>query len=242
MASKLRGLNMIYIIVSLIVFTLLTPVMAIGADQQASPAAVDGRCTGANDVPGVCIATASCKENGGQYISGACPGTPDDIKCCTKSKCGTTGIGCKWTSDCTGSALSGLCPGPSGFKCCFPPDPHGNLPGLNSAQSVHARVIISRVKQMAGIADDDRRRACLVTMVTARQESSILVLANKSVPESMSLPYDGVGSDHDSVGIFQQRDSWGTAKDRMDPVSVIPKHLKILDTFVLTVGIGQERG
>lgn len=31
--------------------------------------------------------------------------------------------------------------------------------------------------------------------------------ANKGVPESMQLPHDAVGSDHDSVGLFQQRAS-----------------------------------
>jgi hypothetical protein len=33
----------------------------------------------------------------------------------------------------------------------------------------------------------------------------------------MSLPHDGVGSDHDSVGIFQQRQSWGPTALLMNP-------------------------
>lgn len=35
----------------------------------------------------------------------------------------------------------------------------------------------------------------------------------------MSFPHDAVGSDYDSVGLFQQRDNgaWGTVADRMDP-------------------------
>jgi hypothetical protein len=108
-------------------------------------------------------------------------------------------------------------PGPTNFKCCYPPDPLGNLPKLNSVQSKHARVIISRVRG-SGIAANLQKRACKVAMVTARQESRILVLANSNVARSYNYPYDGVGSDHDSVGIFQQRPSWGTIKDRMDPV------------------------
>jgi hypothetical protein len=37
------------------------------------------------------------------------------------------------------------------------------------------------------------------------KQSSLLVLANPSVPESYNYPHDGVGTDHDSIGIFQQR-------------------------------------
>jgi len=63
-------------------------------------------------------------------------------------------------------------------------------------------------------------KACQVAVVTAKQESNILVLANKGIPESYNYPHDGEGKDHDSVGIFQQRAGWGTVKDRMDPVSL----------------------
>lgn len=31
------------------------------------------------------------------------------------------------------------------------------------------------------------------------------MLANNAVPESLDYPHDGLGSDHDSIGIFQQR-------------------------------------
>lgn len=43
-------------------------------------------------------------------------------------------------------------------------------------------------------------------------------LANASVPESLRFPYDGLGSDNDSIGIFQQRNQgWGVVSQRMDP-------------------------
>ena len=42
------------------------------------------------------------------------------------------------------------------------------------------------------------------------------MFANNAVPESLKFPHDAVGSDFDSVGIFQQRPSWGTVADRMD--------------------------
>jgi hypothetical protein len=83
---------------------------------------VNGECTGDGGAPGVCIATAKCTAAGGKYISNKCPGTPDDIKCCTKTSCGSGGKNgnCRWTSQCSGSTLTGLCPGPDNFKCCIP--------------------------------------------------------------------------------------------------------------------------
>ncbi|KAK9242107.1 hypothetical protein V1506DRAFT_548532 [Lipomyces tetrasporus] len=89
----------------------------------------DGPCTGAGGAPGVCIPTASCTSAGGMYISNACPGTPEDIKCCTKSSCSSNGS-CKWTSQCSppSTTLTGLCPGPAEFKCCVPGDSGGGYP------------------------------------------------------------------------------------------------------------------
>ncbi len=55
--------------------------------------------------------------------------------------------------------------------------------------------------------------------MTGRQESALLVLANPAVPGSGDYPHQGSGSDHDSVGLFQQRPSqgWGTVGQLMDP-------------------------
>ncbi len=43
--------------------------------------------------------------------------------------------------------------------------------------------------------------------------------ANNAVPASLGFRHDAVGSDYDSVGLFQQRDNgaWGTVDQRMDP-------------------------
>lgn len=50
-------------------------------------------------------------------------------------------------------------------------------------------------------------------------ESNLLIFANEYNAESLRLPHDAVGHDHDSVGMFQQRvPSWGTTHDCMDPV------------------------
>lgn len=44
-------------------------------------------------------------------------------------------------------------------------------------------------------------------------------LANQGVPDSLRFMSDGLGSDHDSIGIFQQRGNgaWGSVSQRMDP-------------------------
>lgn len=46
-------------------------------------------------------------------------------------------------------------------------------------------------------------------------ESTLRNLANTTVPESLGIPNDGTGHDHDSVGVFQQRANWGTVQNRM---------------------------
>jgi hypothetical protein len=51
------------------------------------------------------------------------------------------------------------------------------------------------------------------------QESNLYNLASGAVPESMNHPNQGVGWDHDSLGLFQQRASmgWGAVADLMRP-------------------------
>jgi hypothetical protein len=94
-----------------------------------------------------------------------------------------------------------------------PPKPVG---GLNRRQMAHAATIV-RVGQELGLP----RRAYVVALATALQESNLKVLASTAIPKSHGYPNDGVGSDHDSVGLFQQRPSmgWGTVAECMDPVN-----------------------
>ena len=55
-------------------------------------------------------------------------------------------------------------------------------------------------------------------MVETGGGTTILNLANPSVPDSLKFSYDGMGQDHKSIGIFQQQDAgWGTVSQRMDP-------------------------
>jgi hypothetical protein len=65
------------------------------------------------------------------------------------------------------------------------------------------------------------KRACLVAIVTALQESHLRNFANSRVAQSLNLSHQGVASDFDSVGLFQQRPSqgWGTVAELMDPAT-----------------------
>lgn len=63
--------------------------------------------------------------------------------------------------------------------------------------------------------------AAKIGIATALVESGnpLRMWANRAVPESLKYRHDAVGSDYDSVGLFQQRDNgaWGTVKQRMTP-------------------------
>ncbi|MFG3423359.1 M23 family metallopeptidase [Micromonospora sp. NPDC048063] len=82
----------------------------------------------------------------------------------------------------------------------------------DSAQSTNAATIVAvgRQRQVPP-------RGYVIALATAMQESTLRNLANATVPESLSLPHEGVGRDHDSVGLFQQRPGWGTVAQRMTP-------------------------
>jgi hypothetical protein len=91
------------------------------------------------------------------------------------------------------------------------PEPIG---WLNKKQMKHAATIV-RVGREMGLP----RRAYVVALATAMQESTLRNLANWNLPASLDRKNDGVGSDHDSVGLFQQRPAsgWGSVKQCMNP-------------------------
>ena len=62
-------------------------------------------------------------------------------------------------------------------------------------------------------------RGIQIALATAMVESGMKMYANPADPQSMQMPHDAVGYDHDSVGLFQQRanGAWGSTADRMDP-------------------------
>jgi hypothetical protein len=61
------------------------------------------------------------------------------------------------------------------------------------------------------------KRAAVVAVATALQESHLRNLANPNIPDSLNRPNQGVGYDYDSVGLFQQRPNWGSVDQLMDP-------------------------
>lgn len=73
-----------------------------------------------------------------------------------------------------------------------------------------------------GIIAEGRRlgiteRGIQIALATAIVESNLTMYANNSDPESLRFPHDAVGSDNNSVGVFQQRAPWwGTVAERMD--------------------------
>jgi murein DD-endopeptidase MepM/ murein hydrolase activator NlpD len=106
--------------------------------------------------------------------------------------------------------------------------------GFSNTQVGHAATIV-RVGQEMKVPP----RGWVVAVATAMQESTLRNLANgndrwpavKRI--SMSLPHDGVGGDHDSVGLFQQRPKegdggWGTVKELMTPATSAGKFYQAL--------------
>ncbi len=87
----------------------------------------------------------------------------------------------------------------------------GPLSGLSAAQAINARTVAAVALPRGG------QRAALIAVDVAMTESSLLVLGNPAVA-GRAPTGQGVGYDHDSVGLFQQRAGWGSAAQRMDPV------------------------
>ncbi|HLU29669.1 MAG TPA: hypothetical protein VKZ65_14660 [Glycomyces sp.] len=102
------------------------------------------------------------------------------------------------------------------------PEPVG---GLNGDQMDNAVAIIE-----AGQDEGLDRDGWAVALATAMQESKFKNYANEGLPESFDYDYQAVGSDHDSVGLFQQRPAsgWGSVEELMDPKTSASKFYKAL--------------
>lgn len=98
--------------------------VTINAHNLYPRSTLNGPCTQGNGQDGVCIAKSSCNDDGGNWVDNACPGLPENIKCCTKATCqkASRSGDCRWSKNCGAGhdTLPGLCPGPSTFKCCVP--------------------------------------------------------------------------------------------------------------------------
>jgi LysM repeat protein len=94
---------------------------------------------------------------------------------------------------------------------------------LTSNQIKYAKGIIAACKARE-LPDDQGQRAADIALETALTESGLRMYANVNNPESLRLPHDAVGSDHGSVGLFQQQvggavnstADWGTTAELMD--------------------------
>ena len=86
----------------------------------------------------------------------------------------------------------------------------GSIKHLDAAASANARIITAVAERLAGAA------GAIVAVTTAITESGLHVLGNPSVA-TWGLPTEGVGVNLDSVGLFQQRASWGSVAARLDP-------------------------
>ena len=95
-----------------------------------------------------------------------------------------------------------------------PPPPPTPVAGLDQVQMNNALAIV-RTGQAMGLPE----RAFVIAVATAMQESQLRNLASTRIPESYQYNPEGEGSDHDSVGLFQQRPSagWGAVSQLMDP-------------------------
>jgi hypothetical protein len=86
--------------------------------------------------------------------------------------------------------------------------------GLDQTQMNNAKKIVETAQGM-GLG----KRAQVIAVATAMQESQLRNLASSVYPESFGLTAEGYGSDHDSVGLFQQRpqSGWGTVENLLKP-------------------------
>ncbi|MGN9813170.1 peptidase M23 [Micromonospora sp. BQ11] len=98
--------------------------------------------------------------------------------------------------------------------------------GLDRAQMRNAQAIVRTGQKM-----DMPRRALVIAVATAMQESTLYNYASGVLPESQNYPHQAIGWDHDSVGLFQQRPSsgWGEVGELMDPAFATRQFLAALD-------------
>jgi LysM repeat protein len=107
--------------------------------------------------------------------------------------------------------------------------------GLDDNQIKYATGIIAACKARK-LPDDQGPRVADIALETALTESGLRMYANAHNPESLRLPHDAVGSDHGSVGLFQQQvggavnstANWGTTAELMDPEISTRKFLDAL--------------
>ncbi|RHW25841.1 hypothetical protein D0Z08_17550 [Nocardioides immobilis] len=106
------------------------------------------------------------------------------------------------------------------------PDEVESVEGLRPEQLATAATIVSVGAQM-GVP----RQGVLIALATAHQESGLRIYANdgrgddlkpdqQGIERSLQLPHEAVGTDHGSLGVFQQQwPWWGSMRELMDPAT-----------------------
>lgn len=89
----------------------------------------------------------------------------------------------------------------------------GALAGLSDAAAQNARTVAAVAAARAG------QPGALIAVTVGLAESGMRILGNTNDPAAAGMATQGVGADHDSLGIFQQRASWGSVSQRLDPVA-----------------------
>jgi cell wall-associated NlpC family hydrolase len=89
----------------------------------------------------------------------------------------------------------------------------GPIAGISDAEAANGRVVAAVSVARGG------DQAALIALMVGLTESGLRVLTNPNDPAGNAFPHDAVGSDHASLGIFQQQPWWGTAAQRMEPVA-----------------------
>jgi hypothetical protein len=101
--------------------------------------------------------------------------------------------------------VMGTSSGPALAAACAPAD--GQVEGFTDPRQIAHAATIVQVGVELGVPQQGQ----LTALATAMQETKLLMYANAApeVAESLNLPHDEVGSDADSLGLFQQRPSQG---------------------------------
>lgn len=85
----------------------------------------------------------------------------------------------------------------------------GSITGLSAVAATNARLVTAAAERAGG------PRGAVIAVMVGYTESGLRVLGNPTAG-TPNLG-QGDGFDHDSIGIFQQRATWGTEAQRLDP-------------------------
>lgn len=87
----------------------------------------------------------------------------------------------------------------------------GPIDGLSGVAAANARIVTAAAERTGAT------RGAVTAVMVGYTESGLRILGNPAVDPG-AAPTQGSGTNYDSIGIFQQRASWGTVAQRLDPV------------------------